>query len=75
MGGRQSWRFGEPERFLSFSEAEFFIGGLERFTEDWFEPVGNYSLAVLKIGNVLDKSLAAAGRKIFFVAESTGSLF
>jgi hypothetical protein len=62
MGSRQSWRFSNPKGSAGLDEAQFFVGGLERFAEDRFKPVGNFPLAVLKIGNVLDKSLATTRR-------------
>ena len=75
MSSRQCWWPNESKGLYGFAEAEFFVCGLECFTKDWPKSVGNFSLAVLEIGNVLDKSLAATGRKIFFQAESTGSPF
>ena len=65
----------DAQKFLTFSETEFFVCGLECFTEDWFKPVRYFSLAVFKVGDVLDKGLAPAGGKILFHLQHVSSSF
>ncbi len=75
MSSGDGQRPAEAQKVLTFSEAEFFVSGPERFAEDWFKPVRYFSLAVFKVGDVLDKGWAPAGGKILFHLQRVSSSF
>ena len=75
MSNGDGQRPAEAQKFLTFSETEFFVCGLECFAEDWFKPVRYFSLAVFKVGDVLDKGRAPAGGKILFHLQHVSSSF
>ncbi len=75
MSDGDGQRPAEAQKFLTFSETEFFVCSLQCFAEDWFKPVRYFSLAVFKVGDVLDKGWAPAGGKILFHLQRVSSSF
>jgi hypothetical protein len=65
--GREVWQSGQDERFRGRGKAKVFIGGLECFAEDRFEPIWYCSLAVLEIRDVLNESLTTARGEISYL--------
>ena len=75
MSSGDGQRSAEAQKLLTFSEIEFFVCSLERFAEDRFKPVRYFSLAVFKVGDVLDKGRTSAGGKILFHLQNASGSF